>query len=835
VKLLKSIRDFSIGIVDSFGRGKEPNGSFKDSRNLIPTKIGSLETVHGYDSESLSSHVAAVSSLPSGFPDVTGNGTYAVTDILADPFCFSSEYPSSYDGRVFWVKDEDDAKHIMLDTHFKGSTSKVTSPTNGFVMLDDRKTIAYSADVTISGSSEKTIVIANSASKGLSASNDYYNGWRIDFYDDSTGFTEYAYVKDYGVSADTATITLLDDVGSSYLAWTVYASGDTLTLRRWFHSQANFIPDFGTVPGKPYESQGVVRGCGGAVSTANYEPFWVGYINRTFFNGVTGGSLTYQGTYADILEARPFMDFEGTNGIAAQALITYASTASDAAKDFTTSAIYQVGYTLEYDGYQESRIFGSYGPGTAGTNYIRFKLAVRFATMSKRVTAINIYARQVVSGVTGEFYHIRRIDIVDVPSAEAAMWAFQAANMPSSGDETVRGYFTVNGETSGNTIAQLTGPDWESKGQSYFDRTGRNEEISTYADRHIVAWQYTEVLAGRRFFGRFYDYDSAELVTDFVRFTGFGLGVPNYDIIPSDRLNYEFEVATGDPGSINGLMSDKGFLYTFKDDSVHSTYINDDPNTWVHQVVSNQDGLYATKSLVRLPDGGICFADSDHYKLLYNQRIIPLTLLIRDTYYGLSGKASIISWYDKIDGAVCFTNGVDSTGYTHYRGYKNSNGMAWYKIVLPSTDYPEFIGTQRDESIIFTNGTLGNLFKWSRTAYKFGAGLIIPYLKTNDEVVDEQAHVLLDKIVLTKSGNASAGTLQTRVYVDTVLSQSFTSEDKGAESLYQKLSALSARQGRRIQVEYNYHATGESLATGKLALHGIDIYGDVIRSPEKSV
>ena len=88
MKLLKAIRDFSIGLVDSFGRGKEPDGSFLDSRNLIPSKIGSLETVHGYSSESLSSHVADVNLLPSGFYDVTGTGTFAIESIHAGSILF---------------------------------------------------------------------------------------------------------------------------------------------------------------------------------------------------------------------------------------------------------------------------------------------------------------------------------------------------------------------------------------------------------------------------------------------------------------------------------------------------------------------------------------------------------------------------------------------------------------------------------------------------------------------------------------------------------------------------------------------------------------------------
>jgi hypothetical protein len=223
--------------------------------------------------------------------------------------------------------------------------------------------------------------------------------------------------------------------------------------------------------------------------------------------------------------------------------------------------------------------------------------------------------------------------------------------------------------------------------------------------------------------------------------------------------------------------------------------------------------------------------------MIYNQRIINLTEALKDTYYALSGKANIIAWYDKIDDAVCFTNGVDTTGRVHYRGYRNSNGFAWYKVVLPANHHPQYVGVDRVGDVYFTNNPVAGFqgfFKWGVAVHTFGGAAIIPYFKTNNIVLDESVHVLLDKVVVTKSGNADTGTLQTRVYVDGVLSQSWAAEDKTMETLYQKLSPLSARQGRRIQFEYNYHSSGESLSSDFIQLDGIDIYGMAIQPPEVS-
>jgi hypothetical protein len=779
-----------------------------------------LETVHGYASESLSSHVADVFLLPGGFYDVSGTGTYNATAILADTFCYSGAIPEAYDGRVFWVKDGDDNKHIMLDTHFDRSGSKVTDY-SGFVMLDERKTFSYSASVSVTAT--KTLSITGYTALGLCASNDYYNGWRIEWTSGAT--TKYATVTDYAVVVADAAFTTLEDIDA--MGWDTATTGDSFTIRRWFHGQTNFVPSFGTIPGQPFASEGVVRGCGGAAATTGYDPWWVGYVDRTYFNNVdSGAGVVVKGTYADLMEV----------SVDSGVTMDGATRETASSDESLEAAVYDITFSLEYDGYQESElsIITEELNAVVAPQYLSTKFTVQFAKMSKRVTAINFYAREKLLGIVGQFYFIRRIPLYLLTIAQDDEWTFVS--------DATSGRYVLDGTGVGNAHAQaqIKLADWTSKGASYYDRTGRVERdvVSGVATdlRSIVSWKYTEEVAGRRFFAYYYDPNTSETVTSWIRFTPFSQGVPSHDIIPWDRLSYEFQSTGGDPDPIVGLKADRGFLYTFKDKSIRSSYINETPETWVHSDLSGRDGTAGYRSLLSVPESGLVFADVDHLKMIFNQRIVTLTDFIKNTYLAIDDKGLIVCWYDKIDGAICFTDGITPT---HYRGYKSKSGYAWYKVVVGTNQYPEFIGVERDGSILFTNNHTSGFqgyFKWGRGVYLFGGGTIIPYLKTNNVIVDEQAHVLLDKIVLTKSGNADAGTLQNTVYVDTVASsQPFTDEDKTAETLYEKFRSTTPRQGRRIQVEYNYHATGESLSTGKLELHGIDIYGEVVQPPEKSV
>ena len=790
---------------------------------------------------------ADVNLLPSGFKKPEASGTYAVTSIESEPFFYSSENPEPYDARLWWVKDADDNQHIMLDGWYDKDGAVTDS--NGFVMMDERLKLDYHVDITIASSASNfQFTVANATTHGLSAATDYYLGWRLEFYDDASGLTKYTMVIGYSVTAGTATFTVHDDIGTDWTNWVTFNTGCHLYLRRWFHSKAARSIGWGAKPGTTYASEGRVRGCGGAASTASYEPWWLGYLDRTFFKGIqgygVGGStddkeFNCKGTYVDDLEVTGDTIAELVSASEIP-IVYYGGTGTDAAKDFDTAIALDFNYTLEYDGYQESRLYECGGGDvTPSTNYRKLVLSIHLATLSKRVTAINLYAQQYAGGFWSDNYFIRRVPIGD--DTALASWKFRQADLPFANAHETASLFTIDGVTIEHPYAQLTGPDWDSRGATYYDRTGRVEPFDSNhvwtESRDIVCWDYAENLAGRMFYGNYYDPNEAVVISDYIRFTGFNSGVSSYDIIPYDRLNYEIEVFSGDSGSINGIKADKDFLYIFKDDSIHSVYINADPTTWVRSTISSKDGNVSPKSLLRLPGGGICFADNDHYKVVMNQRIINLTEQLKDTYYALSGKTSIISWYDKIDDAICFTNGVDTTGAVHYRGYKRGDGIFWYKIVLPVNHYPEFVSTDRLENVYFTNNHASGFqgfFKWARATYLFGGASIVPYFLTHQIILDESVHVLLDKFIITKNGVADSGTLDIRAYADAVLSQAWTANSKSATSLYLKLSPLSARQGRRIQLEYNYNASGETCSDDHIQIDAVDIYGEAIRPPEWS-
>ena len=138
--------------------------------------------------------------------------------------------------------------------------------------------------------------------------------------------------------------------------------------------------------------------------------------------------------------------------------------AAPPAKKFSANGTYALGWTLEYDGYQESQIGWGNGIGgdmevtvaTASDHYIEFDIQVGWATLNKRVTALNVYLAQVVNGARGPFYHIRRVAFTDLTTAEAAQWAWTAG--------AIFDKFIVDGSTDANTLAQITQNDWDSRG-----------------------------------------------------------------------------------------------------------------------------------------------------------------------------------------------------------------------------------------------------------------------------------------------------------------------------------------------------------------------------------
>lgn len=818
---LIKIRNFTRGLIDSAGRGKEPEGTFADSKNLAPTVTGSLETIHGY------STTGGLASLPTGFPDVTGTGTQDAIDYAARPFPYSSEIPSPHDGRVYFF-------HIgeaLSERYALNTWHKQTGAQSSFVLFDERKQFLGDGVTIADNPTVHTITLANaSATYGLSQDNDYYSNppWRLEWLaeGESVLVTDYAY--DSGT--DTATFTVFENIGNTNgLDWgdpdSGIGIGDILILRRWFHQPTDMNVTFDTPAGQCFQSGNRVRGCGGSSSNEDKFPWIAQYIDRTFMTGVTGGGIQYKGTYIDQMElaAKP-------QGFAAAfKIIGNPGFSTGTSPFFPAGRKYKTCWTVEYDGYEESPL----GEGDASTTasgaqgILTFDVLLPLARISKRATAINFYLREYANGVWSQAYFLKRFDIVTPTSTEAGHWT---AGLIYSG---IYGFKIPFSSSSG----QITYADWLNRGGTYYARTGRLEE--TTATRPIVSWLYTDMVNGRRFYGNFYDPNDSTFYADQLRYTPIVATGSHYDVISHDRLNYEIDVASGDPGSIKGLIGDENQLYVFKDNAIIALSVGPVPASWVKSTISLKDGLYSPTSLVQVPERGVVFGDSDNLKLLRAGRILPITGNIKNTYFNLSGKKSIVCWYDKIDRSINFTNGTPADK-TFYKGfvhmaYANEDGdyvVPFYKCVLANR--LEFVAVERDGSVIFCSQAEAAIQKFHKTDYTFAGSAIIPYLKTNNIVVDESVMAMIDKVVLTKSGNANGGQLDCKVYLDGT-AVTFTSQEKGRTSSYLHMNPSSKRSGRKVQVEYNYNAAGETNSAGKMELDGIDIYGITTLPPNKSV
>ena len=826
------IENFNGGMVDSVGEGKNPANTFADSWNLVPTKTGSLESVHGY------STTGGLAAFPTAFPVPTaGTSTTDVASIKSEVYPFSSELPIAYDGRVYFVADNQGspANHVMLDTWFKNSTSKVTTPNDGFVFLDERK--EFLGTTTTVGANTLTVTSA-SATHGLSTTDDYYNDppWIVEYWASgiSGAMTGMALVTNYSYAAGTAVITTKETINGGGLNWAIGGS-TAFRLRRWFH-HGRFNPDFGTRPGQCFTSGGRTRGCGGPSADATYVPWVSQYIDRTFFTG-NADAILYKGTYVDQMECveitNPLYLNPQPPGVVGGFTVLDAGT-------------YRVLYTLEYDGYEEGSLFSSdnYKWVSTGTEVGTFSLDIPFATLNKRVTAINLYVAQELSDIVSEPYFIRRYDLV-TPSTVQATDATYGWNWIDT-----TGIFKIDAtsgtESNANYQVRFTGDDWAGRGETYYSRTGRVEEYVLYQGvygapegkslaRHYVVWQYTENVNGRQFFSDFYDPNTLTYEKDTLRFTGFDSnGNPNLDVIPYDKLFMETDVASGDPSSIKGLIGQSSWLYVFKDSSVYSINISPFPEAWVRYTVSRNDGLYSTRALALLPEGeGIIFGDSDHLKMIHNQKVTVLTHTIAKTYYDLTYKSLARVWYDKIDRAICLADGPH---VTFYRGYfdlayrlpDNKIAIPWYHCI--SAYNTEFISVERDGSVIFTNSTATAVYKWHKTDYTNAGASLATWIQTNKILPDPTIEVVLSHVMFWRPVMGTSGTLIARVDLDGTTVNTWTGDDITKEYLFLHLPMTVTRQGKK----FLFNAFGELNTSGKIQVGGIYFYGTPVKSIEQS-
>lgn len=845
MKPLLKISDFKWGIVDAFSRGAAPPGSLADAQNLVPKLIGGLRTPHGFTT------TGGLASLPTAFriPTAGSKSDFIIASQQADPFPFSLEKPAAHDGHIMFFKDNQGTPvyHVAVKPHYMGNSGNdpltAASPAlnvhtevggdyannAGFVLLDEHK-IFTGAGVASAGVA--IVVTDGPATYGLSATNDYYNGWIIEWVDDSEGETEYAYIVDYSVGGGDSTFTVkedLDAAGAKYhMAWSNgdATAGDTFTVRRWFH-HGNFGPDYSTPPGQCFAAGQAIRGCGGAESDADKVPWHLHYLDKVFFPNVASEACNYTGTYVDQMECDPngrdAVITSGAQGVATRTVHLVNVTTNEATYPLDEGD-YQLAWSLEYDGFQESALVeANFGTTDDATAMAAYQVFLTWAVLNKRVTAVNVYCRHKpsASSVWTEYYHIRRHDIVtqtsDNPEATADSWGWET---------TYEGDFELS-----DTI---NGSHWSLRGQTYYQRTNRT--VGPVTERNIASWLYTVGVGGRQFFSPVYDLVDGALYPDQIRFSPRSSnGTVATDIISPDILNFALSVGYGDPSSVNGLAYEDSYLIALKDKGVHSFMIGPQPHLWVENKLSTVDGCSSPKSVVQLPEGGVGFADVDHYKLLRGQRILPLTHSIADTYFAFSNKATIIAWYDKIDRSLRITDGVDATTELSWVCYldrpfqieQGRIGFPWFKTKFPDGHHVQFRAMERDGSIIFCNSTTAKAWVFHQTdRYWDATNSIVPTFKTSPIVPDESKVMVLDRVMIVKSGDGNGGTLDCDLYLDAV-AQAFDSLTRTWKHLMLKIKTASIKKGHSLAVAYNTNAAGEYKGNGVLDVYEIVVYGEL--------
>ena len=816
---LVKLRKFDRGITDQFGRGEEHVGMLEDCKNLLPLKLGLLQMAYGF------SETGGWSSMPTGFlvPTADSAVTFDLTSVRHHPFAYSSETPESYDARLHYMRDNQGSPldHYVLDRVYGHDGNRITTNSN-HVLCDEYK-IVSGADITIAGTDPTRTIIIQDTEAGRSLVDNYYKGWTIEWWDDNVGVYESAYIvsSDYDEGTEDHTLTVLENLapttgGRWHLNWdsgsTVAA--DTFTLRRWFHRswrEGSGRPTFDTLPGQAFAANGRLRFNGGRSSNEAHFPVHAAYIDRTWFQS-EATQFVYKGTYVDQMECNPYCrDDESSGG----RVVEYASQAADA--DANTGQ-FTFGWTLEYDGFQESRLIQANGATITSGNVPKYTIIVEPSVMSKRVTAVNAYCSQSIGGKQGPFYLVRRHDILlgtsnNSPAGNDA-WDFEPAS-----------------HTDGRYVLtiKVDGGEWASRFATYEQRTGRAQEDTAEpgTERHIVNWLYTGIVGARRFFGNFYDPNPSENILDAIRYTPIASnGTSSYDTIPAERGEFEQDVARGDPESITGITEDNNWLIVFKDKSIYSYYIGPFKEQWVRHVVSLRDGTQDYDSIVKLPEGrGIVFADEDHLKLLQGQRVRVISDAWKGTYrtYITPNVGNLLAWYDQIDHSYRICKKDDSTRRVWvvyperpYNMGDNRIGFPLYQLMTSTGRDPSFLSIHRDGSVLMVGAARTDSWVWHEADVTFDTVTITPYFKTHEIVPDDTKLWKFDGLMVVCGGTRTGGgDYDIKVWIDG------TQVLKGAVNPFDTLTKTfdhlllkapmfpdSSLIGKGIQIEWNTDAAG---------------------------
>ena len=615
------------------------------------------------------------------------------------------------------------------------------------------------------------------------ATNDYYNGWVLYH----STFAHYLIITDYVGSTKTATLSIAGNAAN-----TVLANGVTVTLARHFHDNVSFAPSFTTQPCVLQQQNGILAS-GGQGSTVGYKPMFSGYVNRTYFTDVTNASFTYQATYVGEAELKAP---SAGNPVGPQA-------ATGPAGDLPSGTWYGM-WVLETEDGQRSTPFKHATNNVASAGATDWRQEVRVSqNLDKRYRYLVFFLGNDASD-WNRFYYIAKYDLA------AATTSFTAST-PAYG---VTKFYYTRTFTFGNS-------NWTARGMSLAEYLGTDTYTSS-----TVSFSFATLIANRLVVAKYYDYSSAVNYNDQIRFSGFGDGVPQYNVLPDISDFTESTIGAGDPAVITGLSKNENYLFIAKTNSVYAIEMTDDPATWILTTIAPNIGCDAPYTLITTPMGVFWAKGGDD--IYFWKGGFPIGLaknwLVDFRALSTSSLNSWYAWYDKSlksIGIKCDTSD-ETVWYQAHLDYPIEDVFAWVRHKQQHSI--KHVSVRTDGVPFFTNATA--TYYYDRAATDDAGTAITPFIDTGDYVPDEDALVRVRRWYLNcEQSGATANQLDAQLLVDGTAVGSYTALTKTNTRF--NLPAPIAAMGSRMRLKFNTNGTRASLGTSH-TIHEIGIEYDAV-------
>jgi hypothetical protein len=779
--------DKFFGIFTRGARSTRPVGALDDSLNLVPiTKTGKLALRSGYTTD-----------ISTAITEVGGNTTITAVQNL-------------------WKTQTENPTTTNIDV--------VAGTAGASVRIFQKPFFKFSATATDSwvnwGETHSTSISAKDGDRitytlaAGSDSNDYYNGWIVW---NETGARQFetAMVLDY--NGTTKKITLAQTTAA--LVADEWQVNDTLFLKRFNHNvyydnaSAPGTPTFGTDPCCLQQGNNILFS-GGQAGGANerYKPFVSEYINAEFFPDDATNKFTYQGTY--VHRAGPVAEdganafFLGGSGSGAVAEVTDPLPAG--------FQWYLIASLETFDG-QKSSYAQNSGSNIASYTVdaderIDYDVFVR-PEFNKNIRYINLFAEAVPqTGATDptDFSGMMRVKQIDLTASEGFTWSYDQNPGTAIGNAWL---LTVS----------IKGADWAQRGPDWTSYTGT---ASKYGNTTLTSAEHSAdpsfsrgaFVASRLFVGKYYDHNAGLNVNNTIRFSGFGDGLPQFNVLPNIGDFSETTIGYGDESNVQQLLGFENNLIVFKTGSVSYINVTDDPSTWVQVPIQKYSGCDAPFSVVTTPYGIVWANSGDDIYLWSGGTPKSLCKNWLATYRAFTTTpASWMAWYNEANKSYNITiNMSDKTiWYEMFFELPIDDAFVWVRH--QGNDAISWVHTRADGTVYFVKSSSDDSFYFNSAATLDNATAIKPYFDTGDYVVDEGALIRPIEWYLSVSGQGGSpsGTLDAKLYIDG------TSLTVGGSNPYAGLTTSNAQfnmpcqniNGKRMRFEFNTNDTKASLGT----------------------